>query len=116
MSMLTREAILAADDLKTETVAVPEWGGDVLVRMMTGAQRDAFSASLVSADGKPQMDNFRPKLVAWSVVDESGNLMFTADDIQALAVKSAAALDRVAAVAQRLNKMGPESVEEAAKN
>ena len=36
--MLTKEAILAADDLPREKVDVPEWGGEVYVRALTGAQ------------------------------------------------------------------------------
>ena len=37
--MLTRDAILNAADLKTEAVPVPEWGGDVLVRGLTGVSQ-----------------------------------------------------------------------------
>jgi len=32
MNILSKDAILAADDLPRETVNVPEWGGEVLVR------------------------------------------------------------------------------------
>ncbi len=45
--MLTREQILQSDDLPRETVQVPEWGGEVQVRTMTGTDRDAFVASLI---------------------------------------------------------------------
>ena len=34
--LLTRDAILAAADIQTETVPVPEWGGEVAVRPLTG--------------------------------------------------------------------------------
>ena len=40
--VLSKEQILQADDLKTETVEVPEWGGDVLLRELRGRERDAF--------------------------------------------------------------------------
>ena len=46
MNILSKEAILAADDLPREKVNVPEWGGEVLVRTMSGTDRDAFEASL----------------------------------------------------------------------
>jgi hypothetical protein len=44
-SYLTRDAILQAPDLQGEDVAVPEWGGTVRVRGLSGAQRDAYEAS-----------------------------------------------------------------------
>lgn len=110
--MLTREQILAAADLPRESVDVPEWGGTVIVQTMTGADRDAFEASVITADGKPNLRNMRAKLVAACVVDESGHRLFTAADIEALGGKSASALERISRVAQRLNRMGDEQLEE----
>ena len=40
--MLSRDTILAKNDVKVEEVKVPEWGGSVLVRGMSGDQREAF--------------------------------------------------------------------------
>ena len=54
MPILNKAAILAAEDLKTETVAVPEWGGEVRVRTLTGTERDAFESGLVAEGGKAQ--------------------------------------------------------------
>ena len=51
MKALTRDEILGADDLKTESVKVPEWGGTVLVRELTGAERDEWEASVVKTNG-----------------------------------------------------------------
>ena len=42
MEKLTRDAILAAEDLRTEEVPVPEWGGSVIVRTLRGDDRDAY--------------------------------------------------------------------------
>ena len=42
MTYLSRDAILQREDIKTEDVEVPEWGGTVRVRGMSGVQRDAF--------------------------------------------------------------------------
>ena len=118
--MLTKDQILEAGDLKTEAVEVPEWGGSVLVRTMTGADRDAFESSMITtlSDGtrKPNMSNMRPKLVALTLVDETGNLLFSLDDVDRLALKSAAALERVFAAAQRINGLGVQAEEEAVKN
>jgi hypothetical protein len=111
--------ILAAKDIKTEEVAVPEWGGTVLVKALNGSERDRFEASIYETVGRVQVaktENIRAKLVALTVVGEDLNALFTAGDIAALGAKSAAALDRVFAVAQRLAKITAEDVEELAKN
>lgn len=115
MALLTRDAILAADDLKRETVAVPEWGGDVLVRCMTGQERAAFDEAVyeITDDGKAKVrqGRFQGELCARTMCDESGDLLFTAEDVAGLAKKSAAALARVQQVALKLNGLAPESVE-----
>lgn len=119
MTLLTKSAILAADDLKTEDVDVPEWGGTVRVRAFSGRERDAFEASLVRGDGKDRkvdLTNMRARLVALTVVDESGQKVFTQDDVDLLGAKSGAALDRVFSVAQKLNGLSGADVEELTKN
>src|SRR5690554_443064 len=117
--LLTRDDILNAQDLPTERVAVPEWDGEVIVRGLTGAERDAFEQSIVETRGKNtrmNLRNIRAKLVALTVVDEDGNRIFSDEDAEALGKKSAAALDRIFAVAQRLSGLRPEDVEELAGN
>jgi len=116
--MLTRDQILSADDLKRETVAVPEWGGDVLIRTMTGTERDAFEASLQGGgkSGKINTANIRARLVSLTAVDEAGGRLFADSDMATLGGKSAAALDRCSAVAMRLNGMSAKDVEELGKN
>src|SRR5438874_1567721 len=107
--LLTREEILAANDLITESVSVPEWGGAVLVRTLTAAERDAFEASCYIGRGQDRKENFvnlRARMVALSIVDATGAKPFSGDDVKALGEKSGAALDRVYAVAQRLTGFG----------
>lgn len=116
MTLLTRDAILTAQDLTHEDVPVPEWGGTVRVRTLTGAERDTLGASMVDADGNPDLAGYRVRLVAASVVDEAGARLFGAADAAALGAKSAIALDRVAAAVERINGMGVEAVEAAEKN
>lgn len=109
--ILNRDQILAADDLTRETVEVPEWGGTVVVSTMTGTQRDAFEASIVLADGRADLRDMRAKLAVACIVDEAGAPVFSHGDISSLGRKSAKALERVAKVAQRLNKIGNEELE-----
>ncbi len=119
MAFLSRDEILQAQDLPTEDVPVLEWGGVCRVRGLTGAERDAFEQSIVETRGKNtrmNLRNIRAKLVALTVVDEDGNRIFSDEDAEALGKKSAAALDRIFAVAQRLSGLRPEDVEELAGN
>ncbi|MFP3890982.1 hypothetical protein [uncultured Ralstonia sp.] len=117
---LSKDQILGASDLPNQTVPVPEWGGDVIIRTMTGAARDAYEASMVVfKDGQRVADltNMRAKLVAATLVDDTGRLLFTAaEEVEALAAKSASVLERLFRVAQDLNGMGAASVEQAQKN
>jgi hypothetical protein len=117
MAMLSRDAILAADDLEKELVSVPEWGGDVWVRCMTATERDEWEASVVTMDNKGQnpkadLRNIRAKLVVRCVIDEAGVRVFGEEDTVALGAKSAAALDRLYAVAARLSKISKEDEKE----
>ncbi len=119
MPYLTREQILEVKDLQFEDVEVPEWGGTLRVRGLTGIERDRFEDAILDQRGKNvkvKMTNMRARLVALSVVDEQGQALFTQTDIGVLGRKSAAALQRVFNVAQRLSGFSDEDLEELAKN
>lgn len=119
MALLTRDQILAVEDLKRETIDVPEWGGEVIVKSLTGAERDAFEDSVVKQRGKTRelnLRNARARLVSLSLIDESGSRLFSDGDVEALGRKSAAALDRVFAAAQRLSGLTENDIDELAKN
>ena len=112
---LTKDQILRADDLPREQVDVPEWGGSVFVRTMTGAERDAFEQSIVEDSGR-NLANLRARLAVLTVVDADGARLFADSDAMVLGGKSAAALSRVFNVAQRLNALTNSDVEELGKN
>lgn len=113
---LSRDEILAATDIVTEWVDVPEWGGGVFVRGLTATERDRMEASLLNAKGQPQiakLETFRARMGVSALVDEHGAKLFRGDaDLAALGKKSAAALDRVLDVARRLSGMSEADVEE----
>jgi hypothetical protein len=114
-SILTRDDILASQDLTFEIVDVPEWGGQVRVKALTATERDAFEASMVVGTGKVQkvdMHNVRAKLCAYTICDMDGARLFSESDVALLGQKSAAALDRVYGVASRLSKITKEDVDE----
>jgi len=117
MGFLSKDQILAAEDLPRREAAVPEWGGGVWLRTMTGAERDAFEASLLAgADGDRNLANLRARLLVRTLVDAKGNRLFADDDAGLLGEKSAAVLDRLFAIAQEINGLRAADVEELAKN
>lgn len=117
--MLTKDQILGIKDLQIEQVEVPEWGGYVFVRGMTGAERDSFEASVVDIRGSSQkinMLNVRAKLVSLTVCDENGERIFEDADVIELGKKSALALQRLFDIAQRLSGLSKEEVNALEKN
>lgn len=127
-NLLTGEDILEADDLETRDIEVPEWGGTVRVRGLTGEERDRFESELAEATpdskvvevrGQKQrmnMVNARAKLVARCCIDENGERLFSDTQISELAKKSGRALDRVYEVAQELSGITEEELEEITEN
>ncbi len=114
---LTKKDILAAEDVKLELLSVPEWGGHVYVRVMSGTDRDAFEAGIASRPGgPPNLANVRARLCALCVCDDKGVRLFSDHEVGELGKKSGAALNRVFEAAQRLNALTDEEVEELAKN
>jgi hypothetical protein len=115
MALLSRDQILGADDLPTEDIEVPEWGGCVRLRTLTGEERDRFEASSIKGKGRNRgvnYDNLRARLVARCAINEEGNPLFGEADVRKLGQKSAAALDRLFDAASRMNGIGESDVED----
>lgn len=113
---LSREDILHARDLKTEEVPVPEWGGTVLVRALTAKERLDLARDMTGADGaidRAATLDLQITLPFLCMVDMDGKRLFDShDDLIVLQSKSAAALERVFDVAQRLSAMSKTAIEE----
>lgn len=118
-----RDAILAAEDLPREEVSTPEWGPagapTVFVRGFTSKERDDYEMSLTvpGPDGgrmpNPRIKNLRASFVVRVLVDENGERIFDDKDIDALAGKNAAVIDRLWDVGRRLSGMQTEEEAEA---
>ena len=116
---LTKDQILKADDLGQREVDVPEWGGKVLMRALTGRERDEFEKMLFSEKGENVMANWtnlRARLVSLTIIDGDGKRVFNKNDIEELGKKSALVLDRLFAVAQDLSGLSKKDTEELVKN
>ena len=50
--LLNKEQIRQAADIQTQDIEVPEWGGTVRLKSLTGAERDRFEAGVVQGQGR----------------------------------------------------------------
>lgn len=117
MTILSRDQILGAEDLPTRDVPVPEWGGTVRMRGLTGSERDAYEASVRQFKGDRmvvKLENVRARLVAMCLVDEEGQRLFTDQQAKELGRKSGKILDRLFDEAAKLSGLSEEAVEELA--
>jgi hypothetical protein len=122
MKILDRNALLAKE--KLEIVKV-DLGNDecVYVRQMTGRERDRFEQSLIkenkNAEGgyEKSLEDFRAKLAVCSLCDEQGNAVLKQEDYPLLSQNmSAARLEKIINVAQKINKISEEDKENIVKN
>jgi len=117
---LSKEQILSSNDLKTIEVEVPEWGGTVLLKELSGAERDEFETMCYneSKGGKIEINpvGLKAKILVSCAVDEEGNRLFTLDDVEALNKKNGAAINKLYEEAQKVTKLTDVNLEELAKN
>ena len=112
---LTKDQILAADDMGLLEVQVPEWGGSVHVRVMSVGERDSYENEWMVNKNKG-VDNFRSKFLQRVLCDEKGELLFTPQEVDKLAKKSARVITRIWDAAMKHNALTDDDVEELAKN
>jgi hypothetical protein len=115
MATLTKEQILAADDLGLLKVPVPEWGGEVYIRVMSVGERDAYENEWVRKKDSG-VDDFRTKFLVRCLVDEKGARLFDNGDIARLSAKSAKVMNRIWQAAMDHNNLSETAIEELAKN
>lgn len=115
---LSKDDILKADDLPAEDVDVPEWGGTVRVRGLTGTERDGFEMRMATArkNGSVEDVDFRASLVGRCLVDGDGKRLLTDKEVARLGSKSGAALDRIFEKVRELSGMGDDVVKERAED
>ena len=131
MALLTREQILAAQDIGFEDLDmsdVPGWGGTVRIRDLSAGDRDRLEASMigqkkefkrgggVQVTAVPNLENIRSRYCAACICDEDLKPIFTDADILALGRKSAKALDRIFDRIKARNGLNDEAVEELVEN
>jgi hypothetical protein len=122
MALLGRSQIDAAVDRKWEDVPVPEWGGDVRLIELSAADRGYLDAGSVVAKGEgvtarvDAIKSYRDKLVAFALVDENFQRLYSNKDIAKLGEKSGAVIERLATRVREMSGMDKEAVRAAEGN
>ena len=102
-------AIQAASDIKSERMAVPEWGTDVFIKVLSGTERDAFEAGY----SDQRMSNFRVRFLVLTLCDQNGERVFTDEQVSVLGKRSSLVINRLFEAAWKINMLSPEAVDEA---
>ena len=114
---MDREALRAkalTNRLPREPLEVPEWDCTVWVYALTGAQRDSVEAHVIRH--KNDLTHLRALIVVYSLRTESGEPLFTEEDIPALEEQAGSALERIFQCSQRLSCLGSAEIEELKKS
>ncbi|WP_254510421.1 hypothetical protein [Anatilimnocola floriformis] len=102
--MSIKQQILAANDLRLEKLEIPEWNVNLWVRAWDGSARSRHEDRARALSKGASTRFLREHIVAISVCDEEGRLVFDEDkDLEALSKKSSAILDRIVAAALKVN-------------
>ena len=93
MGLITNcEEILSKDDFTFEEMEVPEWGGTIRVRSLSGDERTKITQM---AQQRKDGDGMFEQVIIFAVVDENGKHVFRADHLKALKEKSASVSQRI---------------------
>lgn len=119
MATITREQILDAArhaKIDRDKLVVPELGGEIYVRGMSGKERDEFEEGLRIRRGRRtgQMDlrNFRAKLAARVIVNEAGERLLNDEDSLIFGKLQSGVLDRIIARCTELSGTSDEDIDE----
>lgn len=124
--MILTRAKLDELKLRTKVVRVESWGGEVMIRELTGTDRDKYEAGIfgntIPKKGQAKelnLQNARAKLVALCLIDENGQLLYKENEVYLLGRLNAVGLDFVYDECRKLSGITDEDdkeLEQAIKN
>lgn len=88
---LDKSLIMAAEDVKLEKVHVPEWKGDVYIKVLSGTERDQFE----DAYSEQRLKNFRVRFLLLSLCNDKGDRLFADGEADILGRKSSLVIGRL---------------------
>lgn len=123
LKVLSFDEIIAADDLETVKVPVPEWGGAVLMRTMSGKRRDEYiqilQGRMVGTGKGRTLKNYRglsALLLKECFIKTDGSPLFDTKQVAKLQEKNGSVISRLVEKAQEMNGLTDDEVEKISKN
>lgn len=112
--MSIRDTIKSANDIETEIIEIPQWDQvKIEVRSMTGKARAKLLRAAVQPDGSMDFEALYPSvLVACCHDPDTGDLVFTDEDLAWINDKSAGPVEKLAQIGMRLSGLTQEAVDE----
>lgn len=118
--LLTKEAIVQADDRVIERADIPEWGegGYAFICTLDARTRENWEDTHLASteDGSVKFGNIRASLVALCLCDDKGTPLFSQTDVALLNKKNSVVIDRLFEHAKKVNRIGQQDVDDLVKN
>lgn len=80
--LLSAAQIFESQDLKEETIDVPEWGGPIRLVQMTAAESAELTKKIAASESGMYL------MVIFSAKNEQGERIFTEEDVERLKLKN----------------------------
>ena len=109
-----RDRLRNVKPFSSEVVVVPEWNDErIEVRSMTLGRKLQMASNAVGADGEPDESRLLQEIVIACCFDpDSGDPLFTEDDLDWLSGQNAAAIERLSTTATRISGFTADAVDE----
>ncbi len=116
MSAFNKKKFLAKLGVKNRTkVSLPD--GDIWVKALTCLENEQFEDLALGDNGRPRTDvSVKAIMAIMTAEDESGEKIFTMDDLDLLNQMPAADINKLFSAAQKLNNISDEDIKELQKN
>ena len=111
--LLSKDQIFACQDVTTETIAMPEWGGEVKIKAMSIGDQIEFER--LNKKSK-ESANIVCNTLLYCCIDDNGDRLFTEADLKTLEKKSFKAIEKLFRACLSLNALNSDSLEKEAKN
>ena len=118
MTMILGKAVLTTSALARETVPVPEWGGDIILRELSARELSDVAArkKAIKDDAPNALLDFLSHYIGYAWINEDGTHVLAADEVDSLLDQPLNVLTTLVEVAGRLSGDLPGAAEEAKKN
>lgn len=112
-----KDKILSANDIASEMMTIEEWGVEIEVKGMTGAERAQIMEVLQNNKDNVPIADMLVKIFIFCAYDpETNEQIFTLDDIDEVNAKNGSAIERVAIKALELSGLTADSLDQSGKD